>query len=252
MQAFHFIKQYIKLLLSFCTIALLHLFESPHTSRLQFGGLGEPFLGLFEVDDGPDGIKIVSFDIEILEVERMLPDIDTNDGDMGQERILVGSGDNLQALGGGVQAQPSPSRPLNTKSGSVELLLEVVEAAKRLVNGVLQRTGLQNASISLVLRCSRGKVLPEQRVVDMSTAVELESSLEGDTLLGGGCLGICSLCGIESVDVSLMMLLVVKLHDLSANERLKGIIAVREVRESVLAGHVVIYDVMWWWLKGEA
>jgi hypothetical protein len=46
----------------------------------------------------------VSFDIEILEVEGMLPDIDADDGDMGQERILVGSGDDLQALGGGVQA----------------------------------------------------------------------------------------------------------------------------------------------------
>ena len=64
--------------------------------------------------------------------------------------------------------EPSPSRPLDTKSGSVELLLEDIETAKRLVNGILQRTGLQSASIALVLRCSRGKILPEQRVVDMS------------------------------------------------------------------------------------
>jgi hypothetical protein len=51
-----------------------------------------------------------------------------------------------------------------------------------------------------------------------------------------------------------MMLLVVKLHDLPANERLEGIIAIREIGESMLAGHVVIDDdsgCMWWWLKGE-
>ena len=35
-----------------------------------------------------------------------------------------------------------------------------------------------------------------------------------------------------------MMLLVVKLHDLTADEWLEGIIAVREVRECVWAGHV--------------
>ena len=33
----------------------------------------------------------------------MLPDIDANDGNMSQERILVRSGDDLQALGGRVQ-----------------------------------------------------------------------------------------------------------------------------------------------------
>jgi hypothetical protein len=46
----------------------------------------------------------VSLDIEILKVECMLPDIDADDRDMGQERILIGSGGDLQALGGGVQS----------------------------------------------------------------------------------------------------------------------------------------------------
>lgn len=34
----------------------------------------------------------------------MLPDVNTDDGDMGQERILVRRGDNLQSLAGGVQS----------------------------------------------------------------------------------------------------------------------------------------------------
>lgn len=46
----------------------------------------------------------INFDVEVLEVECMLPDVNTNDGDMGQERILVRRGDNLQSLAGGVQS----------------------------------------------------------------------------------------------------------------------------------------------------
>ena len=34
----------------------------------------------------------------------MLPDIDTNDGDEGEERVLVSGGRDLETLGGGVQA----------------------------------------------------------------------------------------------------------------------------------------------------
>jgi hypothetical protein len=74
--------------------------------------------------------------------------------------------------------------------------------------------------------------------VGLTTAIKLESRLEGDALLRGGCLGVCRLSSIESIDIGLMMLLVVKLHDLTADEWLKGIIAVRKIRESVLAGHV--------------
>lgn len=33
----------------------------------------------------------------------MLPDVDTNDGDMSQERILVGGGDDLETFGGRVE-----------------------------------------------------------------------------------------------------------------------------------------------------
>jgi hypothetical protein len=38
----------------------------------------------------------INFDVEVLEVERVFPDIDTDDGDMSEERILVSSGDNLE------------------------------------------------------------------------------------------------------------------------------------------------------------
>ena len=45
----------------------------------------------------------INFDVEVLEVERVFPDIDTDDGDMSEERILVSSGDNLKDLVARVQ-----------------------------------------------------------------------------------------------------------------------------------------------------
>ena len=46
----------------------------------------------------------VDLDVEVLEVERVLPDVDADDGDVGQERVLVRRGGDLNDLGGGVPA----------------------------------------------------------------------------------------------------------------------------------------------------
>jgi len=43
-------------------------------------------------------LTYIGFDIEILEVKGVLPDINTNDRDMGKERILVSRRDNLETL----------------------------------------------------------------------------------------------------------------------------------------------------------
>jgi hypothetical protein len=72
----------------------------------------------------------------------------------------------------------------------------------------------------------------------LTSAVELERSLEGNALLGGRGLGVSLLGRVQSVDIGLVVLLVVKLHDLAGDERLEGIVGVGEVGESVLARHV--------------
>lgn len=45
----------------------------------------------------------VGFDVEVLEVECVLPDVDADDGDVGQKGVLVGSSNDFQTLGRGVQ-----------------------------------------------------------------------------------------------------------------------------------------------------
>ncbi len=88
-----------------------------HTSHLELRPrtLQEACLSLLEVDDVPNGVEVlkkadiskrrqvanntyINFNVQVLQVESVLPDVDTNDGDMAKERILVSSGHDLEAL----------------------------------------------------------------------------------------------------------------------------------------------------------
>jgi hypothetical protein len=46
--------------------------------------------------------------VKILQVEGMLPNVNTDNGDMGKKRVLVGCGDNLEPARGGVVALRNP------------------------------------------------------------------------------------------------------------------------------------------------
>lgn len=112
---------------------------------------------------------------------------------------------------------------LNASSGSVELLDEFIKGAKLLVNGRGQ-SALGKRSTTLTLG---SQVLPEESVVDVSTTVELEGVLKGELL--SQVIGLEStlkllLSGIESIDIGLVVLGVVKLHDFSVNVGFKSLI----------------------------
>lgn len=61
-------------------------------------GLEVALLGLVEVDDVPDRVEVVDLDVQVLEVERVLPDVDADNGDERQEWVLVRGGGELEAL----------------------------------------------------------------------------------------------------------------------------------------------------------
>jgi len=69
---------------------------------------------------------------------------------------------------------------LDTESGSVDSLLQTVESTEILVN--LIGEGSRRRELSSSVR-GRGEVLPEERVVDVSSTVELDGGLESDRLL---------------------------------------------------------------------
>lgn len=75
----------------------------------------------------------------------------------------VGLDANVASLG--VLHQPSPAATLDAGEGSVELLLELLEAAVALVDSLGQSTGWR---LSTTLGLG-SKVLPEESVVNVST-----------------------------------------------------------------------------------
>lgn len=64
--------------------------------------------------------------------------------------------------------EPAPAGTLDTGSGGVEFLLEVVEGAESLSDGLLERTVGEDTTVALTLGLGTSKVLPEERMVDVS------------------------------------------------------------------------------------
>merc|ERR1719333_2080570 len=74
-------------------------------------------------------------------------------------------------------------------------------------------------------------------MVEMSSAIKLQSSMEtnhrGHVVLGDS-LGRLLLGNVEVVDVGGVVLAVVELHDLGADDRLQGVVVVGKVGQAVL------------------
>lgn len=137
----------------------------------------------------------LDLDVEILKIKRVFPDIDTDDGDVRQERVLVGRRHDLECLALGVVAlhrshddnnegslalsdkatnrgrktyEPAPTGTLDGCRGRIELLLENVERAKGGVDGCPQGSVLEHATVTLARNCRGRQVRPEEGVVDVA------------------------------------------------------------------------------------
>ena len=117
----------------------------------------------------------VTFDVLVLELEGMLPNISADGGVMGQGWVLVGGGDNFERLCRIVVAlkryisdvnksknmnygtyEPAPSISFISSSDGIELL-EIVNTSKSVQKGILKRQSGDMSSRSL----GRRKILPE-------------------------------------------------------------------------------------------
>lgn len=107
----------------------------------------------------------------------MLPHVQSQDGSMSQERVLILGLNDVQVTIG--VSQPSPTGSLDGSSRSRELGLELVEATKVSVDGLLQGTVLQLSTTF----ADGSQVLPEEGVVDVTTTVELDGLLGGNLRL---------------------------------------------------------------------
>lgn len=121
--------------------------------------------------------------------------------------------------------KPGPAASLDTSQSSVELLLEGVEAAVGLVDGLAQLARRRLTTAGAL----GGQVLPEEAVIEVTTTVEVDQGLQGDlssnvTLV----LGLLELLdgGVVAVDIVVVVRLVVQLHDLTGDGRLQSTVVI--------------------------
>lgn len=194
-------------------------------------------LGLSPVDHVPDGLKVVGLDVLVLQVVGVLPSVNSNNGHIRSSHgVLVGSGDGLQSTVLLVLDNPSPSGTLDTSQLGVDVANQSVQRSKAVLDGIVQsRSLLGGLSSTLALG---GQVLPEQRVVNVTTAVEVDQRQQLNLsphiarLLGTGKLLNCL---VVRVDIGLVVLGVVELVNLARNKGLQSTKVVVQVGQSGLA-----------------
>lgn len=156
----------------------------------------------------------------------VLPGINTEKGlVLANNGVLVGVGADTDLAGLLVLDEPGPTAALNTSQRGVEIVLELIEAAVGAVDGLAEGAGGGLTTAGAL----GSQVLPEEGVVQVTTAVEvdrrLQGNLGGDITLGLGLLELLN--GVVVVgDIGVVVVLVVDLHDLSGNGGLKGTIVV--------------------------
>lgn len=140
-------------------------------------------------------------------------------------RVLVLSRSDLETTLGAARAdKPAPATTLNAKQSGTKGIDKGLLRAPAGHDGLLQRGS--GAREVIPGGSGRGEVLPEEAVVDVTTAVETDLLLQanqGGHVVGLGGRGVGGERGIEVVDVGLVMLLVVQLHDLLGDHGLEGL-----------------------------
>lgn len=186
----------------------------------------ESLLGLLPADNVPDGLEVVDLDVLVLQVVGVLPSVNGHQWHQwAGDGVLVGGGDHLQlAAVLLVLDNEGPAGTLDASQLGVGDGLQVVERAELLVD-LLGKLAVQRWRLTAALLLW-SQVLPEQAVVDVSSAVEVDGLLQFDGLLDLALgLGLSKLLGglVVAVDVGLVVLEVVELVDLGTDVWLQGV-----------------------------
>jgi len=150
----------------------------------------------------------------------VLPDVNADDGDeVGAEVrdgvLVIGLtiGKDIRAL---VVHEPSPAGALDSGRSLVESCAELVHAAPALDERVVKGTALGEVTVGLW-----AEGVPEERMVDVTSAVEVERLLQRYELLdvaGGEGFGLLLHQFVEVCDVRSVMSAVVEVNDLTAHD----------------------------------
>ena len=169
----------------------------------------------------------------------MLPDVDGHKrnemSSLVAESVLVGGGVELKFLALFIVCEPSPTRSLDSGGVGTEVSDKIIDGSKGLTDGLMERRSLFGKNSSSA--SNRSEVLPEELVVEVTTSVEFDSLGEVDVL--GVIPRLKSTSGlleesIEIINISLVMLTVVVLHEVLGNDGLEAVDGVRERLENCL------------------
>lgn len=120
--------------------------------------------------------------------------------------------------------EPPPATALDTEKGLFEVINEIVKAAPFGLDSGFHSRG-HGIDVG-VCGGYGGKVAPEERVVDVASAVEFDFLLQGkqcgDVAAGGGGL-MCREGSVEIVDVCLVVFLMVEGHYLGGYDGLESL-----------------------------
>ena len=131
---------------------------------LDLGALPEPLVPFGPVHDVPPRVDVVRTPILILQVVRVLPDVDAENDLLAFHHgaVLVGRALDRQLTAGG--NDPCPSAPEPADGSFLQLFLELVEPAVRRIDGIGDGAGRRAARL-------RPHDRPEHRVVDVAAAI---------------------------------------------------------------------------------
>ena len=157
---------------------------------------------------------------------RMLPSIHTQyRSELADNRILIGIGLDQHLASLRILHQPRPTTTLDTSQRSIKLLLEPIQASKAPINRLGQRS---RRRLAATLRLGR-QILPEQAVIDVPAAVEVDEREERDLRRNiAGCFGGFELLGsgVQAGYIGVVVLAVVQLHDLPGDGGLERAIVI--------------------------
>jgi hypothetical protein len=159
---------------------------------------------------------------------RMLPRINPqNRSKLPNNRILIRIRANLNTPRLRILHQPRPPAPLNPRQRGIELLLERIQTAVTIINS---RRQLARRRLASAL-AGRRQVLPEQAVVDVAAAVEVDHRLQGD--LSGDIVVVLGFFDLRAEVVvggyvGVVVVFVVEFHYFAADGGLEGAVVVWE------------------------
>ena len=189
-------------------------------------GLGgeESLLRFLPIDDLPDVCKVLGPRVLVVQVVSVFPNVNADDrhkiwADI-RHWVLVVRFTVRKNIGAFVIDEPAPAGAHDIGSTMIELALELIDGSPRLDQGIVEGSSFWQTAIS-----RWAERVPEERVVDVATTVEVQRFLQRYEFLdiaSGQCLGLHLHQLVQVRDIHPMVSAIMEVNDLTTHDGLEG------------------------------